>query len=184
MTKPLLFKTTTQVCFVAVRFRPGGAVPFLNSAADEFTDLQGELPRQWRMTRLSDRLRDETSMSGRIHQLESSLLQHLSESVPVDKRVQFAVSMIEQGQNRVESIAYELGISRQHLNRLFRQHVGVGAKFFGRVVRLQQLLALVETVEQPNWSLAALDVGYCDQAHMVAECRSLTGQTPLEIAAR
>lgn len=184
MTRPLLFQTTTSVCFVAVRFRPGGAVPFLNIAADEVTDLQGELPNEWRSARLSDRLRDEATISGRIHQLESALLKRLVGAMPIDRRVQIAVSMIEQGQKRIEAIAYEVGISRQHLNRLFRQHVGIGAKLFGRVIRLQNLVAHIEAVENPNWSLAALNFGYYDQAHMVSECRSLTGQTPSELAAR
>ncbi|QDT98057.1 DUF6597 domain-containing transcriptional factor [Gimesia aquarii] len=184
MTRPLLFQITDSVCLVAVRFRPGGAVPFLNFAADEVTDLQCELPREWRMTRLADRLRNETTLSGRIHQLESALLDRLAETLPVDKRVQIAVSMIEQGHKRIGAIANEVGTSRQHLNRLFRQHVGVGAKCFGRIVRLQQLLAHVETAKQANWSFAALNVGYYDQAHMVTECRSLTGLTPTELAAR
>lgn len=184
MTKPLLFQATTSVCLVAIRFRPSGAAPFLRFAADEVTDLQCELPREWQVARLADRLRDETTLSGRIHQLESALLMRLTDASPVDKRIQVAISMIEQGHRRIGAIANEIDTSRQHLNRLFRQHVGVGAKCFGRVVRLQQLLAHVKAAKQLNWSLAALDVGYYDQAHMVAECRSLTGLTPTELAAR
>lgn len=184
MTRPLLFQTTSSVCLVAVRFRPGGAVPFLGFAADEVTDSQCELPLHWRMIGLSDRLREEPTISGKRRRLESSLLKHLASIMPVDKRVQTAVSMIEQGQNRIGAIANDLGMSRQHLNRLFRQHVGVGAKCFGRVVRLQQLLAKVQIEKQVNWSLAALNVGYYDQAHMVTEVRELTGLTPTELRAR
>jgi methylphosphotriester-DNA--protein-cysteine methyltransferase len=68
--------------------------------------------------------------------------------------------------------------------RLFRRHVGMGPKQFARVVRMQRLRSRIKGVARPNWPSAALEAGYYDQAHMIAECRSLTGVTPTELARR
>jgi AraC-like DNA-binding protein len=35
-----------------------------------------------------------------------------------------------------------------------------------------------------DWSELALDCGYFDQSHLIRECRSLSGFTPTELAAR
>ncbi|MCP4784921.1 MAG: AraC family transcriptional regulator [Fuerstiella sp.] len=73
-------------------------------------------------------------------------------------------------------------MSRQHLARLFRRHVGISTRMFARVIRMQSLRERVGRSNPVDWSAAALDSGYYDQAHMIAEYRSLTGLTPCELA--
>jgi AraC-like DNA-binding protein len=185
MTRPLLFQPDGPIHMVAVRFRPGGAVPFLRFAAEEINDSQLELSSTWEDTLcLADRIREEIHIEQQIQQLESALLTRLENTPPLDCRVQEAVSIFQVQRQNVETVAAVVGVSRQHLSRLFRRHVGVGPKCFGRVVRMQRLLTLVKTVNEINWSMASLDAGYYDQAHMISECRSLTGMTPTELFQR
>ncbi len=182
MTRPLLFQPDGSIHMVAVRFRPGGAVPFLRCAAEEITDSQFELSSAWEDAFcLAERIREQTHTERQIQQLESALLTRLANTPPVDCRVQKAVSIFQGQRRSVETVAAVVDVSRQHLSRLFRRHVGVGPKCFGRVVRMQRLLALVKKVHRTNWSTAALDAGYYDQAHMISESRSLTGLTPTEL---
>ena len=184
MTRPLLFQASGLVHMVAVRFQPGGAIPFLGFAANDVTDLQCELPAPWRALRLTDRIYDEPTLSGKIRLLESSLCEHLAVATPLERRVQAAVTMIRNRQDHIEMIAGKMGLSRQHLTRLFRQHVGVGPKVFARVIRLRSMLDGARQAVPPNWAAISLGAGYYDQAHMVNECRDLTGLTPTELAAR
>ena len=92
--------------------------------------------------------------------------------------------MIKNRQDRIEMIAGDMGLSRQHLTRLFQRHVGVGPKVFARVIRLQSLLDGIKRTASPIWAAISLESGYYDQAHMVNECRDLTGLTPTELAER
>lgn len=184
MTRPLMFQTASSMYLVAVRFQPGGATPFLGLAAHDLTDLQCELPEVWRTLRLTDRLCDEPTRAGKIRLLESSLLEHLAVASPLEHRVLAAVTMIKNRQDRIEMIAGDMGLSRQHLTRLFQRHVGVGPKVFARVIRLQSLLDGIKRTASPIWAAISLESGYYDQAHMVNECRDLTGLTPTELAER
>jgi len=181
MTKPLLFRSSSPVRFVAIRFRPGGAAPFLDFACDEITDSQCQLPRRWRALSLGERLQELVSIPQQMRMLEATLLRQLGQTTPLDARVRVAVSRVAHGQPRIATLANELGLSRQHLNRLFRQHVGVGPKTFGRVMRLQTLLKEAKRCDRPNWAAIAASMGYSDQAHFVTDCRALTGLTPTQL---
>lgn len=183
MTRHLLFQTRGAVHLVAVRFQPGGAAPFLGISAAELTDTKCELPADWRAERLAERLGSLQTVIGRIRLLESAFLRRLADVPPVHVGIQTAVSWIGQRQT-VEVTARKLGMSRQHLTRLFRRHVGIGPKVFARVDRFQRLLSHLKGIGSPNWCSLGLNAGYYDQAHMINECRSLAGVTPVELCDR
>lgn len=184
MTRPLLFETSGPIHLVAVRFRPGGAIPFLRLSAHEITDSQAELPDMWPADCLAERVREDADNEARVRRLESALLARLSGCAELDPRVQAAVSCFEQSGQSIEEVAAAVNVSRQHLVRLFRRHVGVSPKQFARVSRMQRLRSRLRHLGPPDWSALALDTGYCDQAHMIAECRALAGVTPTELAKR
>lgn len=184
MTRPLLFETSGPVEMVAVRFRPGGAVPFLQLSAHEITDSNAQLTDVWQTDRLAERIRDEADKTRRVRRLEAALLARLGDCGEYDARVQAAISVLEQPGLSVEGVAATVDISRQQLTRLFRRHVGVSPKQFARVLRMQRLRSLVRRLSRPDWPAVALAVGYYDQAHMIAECRALAGATPTELAKR
>lgn len=182
MTRPFLFETKAPICLVAVRFRPGGAVPFLRVPADEITDSQVALAEVWPPDGLAERIGEEIGDEARVRRLEAALLARRTSEVHVDRRVHAAVASLDGGERSVDAVAAAVNLSRQQLARLFRQHVGVGPKRFARVRRLQRLLSRVRGLAHPDWPSVALDVGYYDQAHMITDCRRLTGVTPTELA--
>ncbi len=184
MTRPLLFETNGPVHLIAVRFRPGGAVPFLRFSAHEITDSQAGLADVWQADCLAERILEEAGDERRVRRLEAELLTRLAACKELDPRVQTAVSRFEQPGWSVEAVAAAVDLSRQHLVRLFRRHVGVGPKQFARVARMQRLRSRLGGLDRVDWPSVALDGGYYDQAHMVAECRALAGVTPTELAKR
>lgn len=79
----------------------------------------------------------------------------------------------------VEKLAMELGISRRHLNRLFKGHFGVSIKKFHRILLLRKLLEL-KLFDMPSESFTRLayELNYADQAHLNKAFKDLTQNSP------
>jgi AraC-like DNA-binding protein len=177
MTRPLLLEAGPPARVVAVRFRPGGAVPFLREDAHALTDRQADTA--------SLGLRWASALAARglvtAGALEHALLEQLP--APPDPLVAHAVGLLfGMAAPSVDGLARRIGWSRQHLGRAFRTHVGISPKQLGRVARLQRALA---RLQHGTLRLAqeAADLGYFDQAHMSRDFRALTGLTPGAAAA-
>ncbi|WP_236809152.1 helix-turn-helix domain-containing protein [Amycolatopsis albispora] len=82
------------------------------------------------------------------------------------------------GRVRIDRLAGEIGWTRQHLNRRFREQIGLGLKTAGRIARLSRAAVLM-TGPRPLAEIAAV-TGYADQAHLNRDFRALTGCTPTE----
>jgi transcriptional regulator GlxA family with amidase domain len=103
-----------------------------------------------------------------------------------DPRVGAALAAIEQsgGDLRVETAAAQAGAGRRHLERLFREEVGVGPKVFARLVRFQAAAARV--IGEPEVPLVRVsgESGYFDQSHMIRDFLAFAGSSPDELRRR
>lgn len=180
MTRPLLVPSRAASPLLGVRFLPGMATAFLQMPACAFTDDQAPLEAVWSDGRhVADYVGSALDSPVAVTRLAQALTARLSSAVPVPADVRAAVSVIlaRGGRADVAKIAASLGVSRQHLARRFAAYVGVPPKTLSRVVRLREVLRAVRAA-RVNWAAVAADLGYCDQSHLVAEFRSLTGLTP------
>lgn len=82
----------------------------------------------------------------------------------------------------IAAMAAQAGITRQHLRRVFEEHVGLGPKRLARILRLRRALRLLDGRGRGALASVALDAGYYDQAHMNADFRDLAGCPPLALA--
>lgn len=105
---------------------------------------------------------------------------------PLDPHVLEAWRLLEasHGRMRIGAIAARLGWSRKRLVARFREQIGHRPKTIARVLRFDRAMELLKTRPDTRWSDVAFDCGYTDQAHLSREIRDLTGQTPIELAAR
>lgn len=174
---------------VGAYFRPGRAAHFFDSPVSDLTDAAVALGDIWGGcgVQLASAVADLTELA-RIERVESILLaarrhaRHRAALIDVDG---LAASVLRRsGRVTVESLAGVAGVSRQHLARVFRERIGVGPKLYGRVARFQAVLAHVGAGPSIDWALAALDLGFADQSHMIAECRHFSGLTPQSLANR
>jgi AraC-like DNA-binding protein len=78
----------------------------------------------------------------------------------------------------VSEVATVLRVSERNLRRVFRDTVGVGPKTFARLERFRRAVDAARAQEAPSWAVIALDVGYYDQAHLIADFRAIAGATP------
>jgi AraC-like DNA-binding protein len=182
MTHSLLVERVDRAQFLGIRFHPGKARAFLDLFAAEVTDRNTNLENLWgkEARRLEERMAELSSTPKRIALLEAELLRRLYPRRADDAHVSAAVNLIlqSQGSVSVETLSASIGISRQHLARRFEAHVGIRPKLFARVIRFKGLLKHAGHAESMEWVTAAVELGYYDQAHMIADFREFTGITP------
>jgi AraC-like DNA-binding protein len=172
MTRPLILPPSGPYTMVGVRFNPGRAAAFLRVPLAEITDAQIPLDAIWKGW--SDSVIERPDF---IAILETELLRRLDPDR--DRRVDAAIARIvqESGNVRIDPLAREIGISRQHLARQFLHHVGVSPKTFARVIRFRKLTESLNARTE-GWADVALEHGYYDQSHLIADFRELAGTTP------
>ena len=173
---------------VGAYFRAGCASFFdvaLSDLADSAVDL-GDV-RGARHFRLSSELA-ELDEAARINRLESALLTHLRRGSDrrgaLDVRGLAAGVLRRRGRVNVDDMARAAGVSRQHLSRMFREQIGIGPKLYSRLARFQSVLAYASSRTNVDWASVAVDAGFADQSHMIAECRQFSGLTPQTLADR
>jgi AraC-like DNA-binding protein len=168
---------------VGAFLRPGRLSHIARMPASEVTDLIVPIDDVWgrSASRLSERLvlLDERT---RLDLLERTLLAHLTEPRErrrtVDVRGLAACVVRRRGRISVDALATAAGVSRQQLTRTFRERVGVTPKLYCRLARFQSALAYVRPGDSIDWARVALEAGYADQSHMIAEFRQFSSLTP------
>jgi len=101
----------------------------------------------------------------------------------LDPRIEAAVAALDaaQGQVRIQRVAELAGLPLRSLQIRFLASVGLSAKEYARVLRLQAAVRLIDTDRVPLADIAA-DVGFSDQAHATRELHLLTGLTPARLS--
>jgi AraC-like DNA-binding protein len=184
MTRAVVFAPRAPVRTVAVRFRPGAAAAFLGVAADELTDRVAsgaELGLGWLR---SGRPGGSAGLAGAARALEQLVLDRARAVRAPDPIVAHAVSALFGARPpSIEQLSRELGWSRQHLRRRFRQEVGIGPKQLARVARLQRTVDWLQRRPALGLAESALALGFFDQAHMARDVGELAGVTPADVQA-
>jgi AraC-like DNA-binding protein len=174
---------------IGVYFHAARAPSFTSVPAYELTDRVVPLPDLWgdAASELSLQLA-EMDEAARIDCLESELLRRIETRARASSSVNLpglAASVVRsRGRVTMERLANEAGVSRQQLARLFRDRIGVSPKLYCRLARFQPGLAFAGSGKGVDWAQVALELGYADQSHMIAEFREFSGLTPQMLATR
>jgi AraC-like DNA-binding protein len=185
MRSPVVLVADSSAEVAAVRFRPNGAFALLgvpqHLLQDAITDVATlEIPWLRRTMRESQ---DAPSVRAAIARLEAGLLERVERSgARTDARVDAVIAAIDgaSGSCRIDAVAGVADSGRRHLERLFREQVGLTPKAYARDVRFTAAAARV--MENPSSRLADVssDAGYFDQSHMIRDFLSFAGRTPEE----
>ncbi|MDC0714781.1 helix-turn-helix domain-containing protein [Stigmatella sp. ncwal1] len=170
-----------EVCLLGIRFRPGGAYPFLRLPLHELTGRQLSLELLWprEAREWEGRLWEAEGLQVRVALLEELLLRRLAPGL-WDGVLAHAVGLIHmtRGQVPLQTLETVVGISPRQLERRFQATVGLPPKVLCRIARMRHAVELLECQPRLPGAQLALEAGYCDQAHLVHEFRTLTGLTP------
>lgn len=103
-------------------------------------------------------------------------------SRPLDPRVERAVAQLEAsaGAGPIAGVIAGSGMSERAFQALFKAKVGLSAKEFARILRLQATIRMLDEADRPVAQLA-LERGFADQAHATRELRRVTGTTPAKL---
>jgi AraC-like DNA-binding protein len=166
---------------VGVRFRPSGAHPLFRFP---MSDLRNQLVPLNDVADLSACL-DEIAPEGRKRALDAMLLPRFQEAVIADAGFELAVERVvaSEGRVSVDGLSRDLGVSARHLERKFRERVGLGPKRFAKVLRFQSVFRTA-FLDEPPWAELALECGYYDQAHFIRDFKSFTGTSPVVLFQR
>jgi len=112
--------------------------------------------------------------------LDALFLARLDDALSPVPSITRALARLRASEGRVPigALAGELGCSPRHLNRHFRDQVGVTPKLFARILRFQHAIALID--REPSWAAIAQHAGYYDQAHLIRDFQQFAGASPTE----
>jgi AraC-like DNA-binding protein len=178
MTKSLLVERKGAQDFFGIRFQPGGAWSRLGCPLKEITDQRVEIsaitPEV--VVLLESLLR---SPGGRERLVAEWLSQPLDDNRALELvRAAFRLVKGSRGELKVTAVADSLGVSRQYLNRIMNELVGVDLKTFSRVLRLRACASSLHGAKCVDWSAVAAEFGYYDQSHLTHDFRELVGLSP------
>lgn len=169
----VLLRPLGRVDVFGVRFRPAGASAFFripqSELASRIVPLAGVGATAW-----ESEMYDAPSTALRCQRTDAFLLRRPSPSPP-SARILAAIQAPPG--TPIELLAARAGVSRRQLEREFLHAVGLPPKTWTRIVRFQHALAL-RRAGRP-WASVALSAGYYDQAHLIGDCRRITGLAPL-----
>ncbi|MFD1151351.1 helix-turn-helix domain-containing protein, partial [Saccharothrix hoggarensis] len=144
------------------RLTPGRAQAVLGVPVDELVDRKVPLSDVW-----GSRVTDEAA-------LRAALLDRLASVEPGRSDLVHAAARLLRTRGVAET-ARELAVGERRLRTLFGEAVGLSPKRFARVDRVRRVVARGRAGE---WARLAAELGYYDQAHLIAEFRATMGVPP------
>jgi AraC-like DNA-binding protein len=85
------------------------------------------------------------------------------------------------GRVTVEQVAGRMGVALRSLRRGVQRDAGISLKEYARITRLLRAVTVADGSDRPSWAAIAADSGFCDQSHLVRECRALAGLAPGQV---
>lgn len=185
---PLVIQAPASGSLVGLRFRPGGLRTLWRVPLHELTDdvVAGDGIDGHLLGTLRQRLGAADTTADRMAALVSLLAPRVDLDTLVTGRVHAALRALDRDRELgMRALAAELGVTHQHLVRIFRDGVGVPPRLLTRILRFDRVVRAVGTLaERPQWAGVAAEAGYYDQSHLVSEFRTLAGVTPTQYWAR
>lgn len=170
---------------VGITFRPGGFRPFLNHSMSDLTDKVRSMTDVFGAD--GDALERAVSLTdgeGALGLIDQFLSARPTNGPAFVDEFHEAIARVtgDPGLFRVDALAREAAMSVRHLERRFRDHVGVGPKWVIRRYRLYEAAQRAHSETGVRWAHVAADLGYSDQAHLVRDFRTMFGVTPHKYA--
>ena len=180
--------TREQRANIGVGFRPGGTWPFFDPGGDELQNQHVGLRDLWGSAgdTLRERILSAPTPRAKLLLLETELLQRATRPLQRRAEVDFAIARLTQAPSdyTIAMLSEHVGLSARRFTRLFTLEVGLTPKVYARVQRFKRVLGCMQSGAARDWTELAQNCGYFDQSHLIRECRSMSGFTPTELAAR
>ncbi len=183
MTASALTQNAACCDLLGIRFRPAGMFAFMRVALHELKDRVVQLKEvEATLCRmLPPEALATLNNRDRIRRVEAVLLRNLRNKEE-GNLVRRASVMIGRSGGRVaiQTVAREVNVSPRHLERLFREQVGVSPKRLSSILRFRALSERLYQGRSESLLQTAFAFGYFDHAHLTREFKSYAGCLPSE----
>ncbi len=179
---PLMLKPGGQTKMLGIGFHPHGASCLfqhpMQELAGSFTPLEDLSPALSR--RVDEALQSHDPVAAMEMALWSAQECARSDHALVGEAVRLITAT--NGGADLARLARHLGLSLRQLERRFLAVVGLPPKRFSRIHRFSHVFRALEH-HPGDWVATAVACGYYDQAHLIRDCKALSGQTPATLLA-
>lgn len=167
---------------VGVRLQPWSGAALLGMAMHEIAHQSVALGDIAKGTGddLPARLATARGAAERFDIVDGLMLELARRSRPVSALATAAIAQLDRshGGIGIAALAAGLSVSERHLHRTLQHHVGLSAKSYGRIRRLQHCIAAIRQGRVTTLTDAAHHAGYSDQAHFSHDLKKLCGVSP------
>ena len=85
--------------------------------------------------------------------------------------------IMSDGRQSVARLSQDIGLTGRQLERKFQIMVGISPKLLARIIRFQKVFKAMGQAAA-SWSAVAYECGYYDQAHLIHDFRTFSGESP------
>jgi AraC-like DNA-binding protein len=185
MIRPMRMRSTGPIDLLGICFRPGGGYPFFKASAHELANQYFDVKDLCGAegSKLMEHIQNDClTIESRIEAINRYLFNLLEKNRRDDTAINKAIEAIEHHKGRIsiDQLALNLGMSRRHLERKFRERIGVTPKQLCRNLRFKNAYKNMEKSPHSDWLDVAISSGYYDQAHLINEFKYFTGTSPVK----
>jgi AraC-like DNA-binding protein len=175
-----------EITLIIVVFQPNGIHQLLGIPANEFLDAIVSIEDVFGENGLilQEKLSEQYDNQKRIELLNAFFSNQISKKsqsnqLIVNSSLDFIIS--NKGLFSVAQLVKYTGYTERHLERKFKESIGLNPKKFGNVVRLHHFLKLLKNKPaNANFTSICYDAGFSDQSHLIKDFRKHTGISPKE----
>lgn len=176
--------SNNAITLIIVVFQPNGIHQLLGIPANEFLDAIIAIDTVFGKNGLilEEQLADQNNNHSRVELLNhffSDLISEktISNQLLINDSLNFIIS--NKGYFSVADLVKYTGYSERHLERKFKESIGLNPKKFGNVIRLHHFLKLIKNkTDDTNLTSICYEAGFSDQSHLIKEFRKHTGISP------
>jgi AraC-like DNA-binding protein len=177
---PIFLRPEGKSGVLGIKFHPTGIWKLFGIDMSLLTNQTADLDEflEGAAGKLIDELRQSPDNNHRVLVIETFLLSRQkielrkSEIDPVITAIHNS-----KGQISIQEVADTYKLSLRKIERLFKQHVGVSAKLYSRLIRFAHIYKMIQKPELTKAEATYLS-GYFDQAHFNKEFKEFAGESP------
>lgn len=182
-TKPYIVgnRANQLEMLVTIEFKAAGLYAF--TGINQMDLVDDFIPFEAVNCRLNKLILEAVERAENIYELVTGFDLLLLENIYADYNPQLKQTLqsiiIRSGNIDVKKLSDEIYYSERHLNRLFKQHIGVGIKSFSRLLRINNSFHLLKNSSYTLTYIADV-MGFYDLSHFIRDFTLVCGVTPQE----
>ncbi|TDH21322.1 AraC family transcriptional regulator [Segetibacter sp. 3557_3] len=188
LTQPIWLKFKGHTRLLKVQFKPSGLKQLLPLNMHECINVASiDLGAFWGrdVHNLLEQLY-ESSDGEKISLLNAFFEHRLKPDNGQAPYIEYTLKQLQLNNGRVNlgKLEEKLGISNRHLERLFKNNVGLSPKEISKIIRLNYAFHCIEKDPKMSLTELAYESGYYDQAHFSKDFKTITGVSPSKLVTR